>query len=105
MAEFVAVANVNDVEEGTAKAFTVNGEMIAIVRCDGQFYAINNICSHAYAELHEGEVDPDECTIECPLHGSLFSLETGRPRTLPAVTPVATYPLQIVGDEIQVAVS
>jgi 3-phenylpropionate/trans-cinnamate dioxygenase ferredoxin subunit len=105
MAEFVAVAHVNELEEGTAKTFTVNGEMIAIVRCDGQFYAINNICSHAYAELAEGEIDPDECTIECPLHGSLFSLETGRPRTLPAVTPVATYPLQIVGDEIQVAVS
>jgi 3-phenylpropionate/trans-cinnamate dioxygenase ferredoxin subunit len=105
MAEFVAVASVHDIEEGTAKTFTVNGELIAIVRCAGQFYAINNICSHAYAELAEGEIDSDECTIECPLHGSLFSLETGRPRTLPAVTPVATYSLQIVGDEIQVAVS
>jgi 3-phenylpropionate/trans-cinnamate dioxygenase ferredoxin subunit len=59
---------------------------------------------HAYAELHEGEVDTEECTIECPLHGSQFNLETGRPRTLPAVTPIATYPVQIVGDEIQVAV-
>ena len=104
MAEFQTVANVSDVAPGSATTVTINGELIAIVNCDGQFYAINNICSHAYAELAEGEVDTDECTIECPLHGSLFSLETGRPRTLPAITPVATYPIQIVGDEIQVAV-
>jgi 3-phenylpropionate/trans-cinnamate dioxygenase ferredoxin component len=105
MAEFVTVARASDFEEGTAKAFTVNGEMIAVVRCDGQFYAINNICSHAYAELHEGDVDTDECTIECPLHGSQFSLETGRPRTFPAISPVATYPVQVIDDELQVAVS
>ena len=105
MAEFVTVANVSDFEEGVAKAFTVNGEMIVVVLCEEQFYAINNICSHAYAELHEGEVDTDECMIECPLHGSQFSLETGRPRTLPAVTPVETYAVQVIGDEIQVAVS
>lgn len=105
MAEFVTIANVSEFAEGTVKAFTVNAEMIAVVLCEGQFYAINNICSHAYAELHEGEVDTDECTIECPLHGSQFSLETGRPRTLPAVTPVATYPVQVIGDEVQVAVS
>lgn len=104
MAEFTTVAAVSEIAEGSAKAFTINGEFVAIVNCDGQFYAIDNICSHAYAELAEGEIDTDDCTIECPLHGSIFSLGTGRPRTLPAVTPVATYPVQIVGDEIQVAV-
>lgn len=104
MAEFTTVAQVADIPDGTAKTFTVNGELIAVVNCAGEFYAINNICSHAYAELAEGEVDPDDCTIECPLHGSIFSLETGRPRTLPAVTPVATYAVQIVGDEIRIAV-
>ena len=105
MPEFVTVASVAEIAEGTAKAFNVNGESIAVVRCGGAFYALNNICSHAYAELADGDVDPDECTIECPLHGSLFRLETGRPRSLPAVLPVATYPVQIVGDDIQVAVS
>ena len=104
MAEFTTVATVAEIAEGSAKVFTVNGESVAVVNCNGQFYAIDNICSHAYAELAEGEVDADDCTIECPLHGSIFSLESGRPRTLPAVTPVATYPVQIVGDNIQVAV-
>ena len=104
MAEFAAVGRVGDVPAGTARAFEVNGESIAIVNCDGEFYAINNICSHAYAELVDGEVDGDDCTIECPLHGSIFSVATGRPRTLPAVLPVATYPVRISGDTIEVAV-
>lgn len=104
MAEFTTVAHTADIPDGTAKAFTVNGEFIAVAQCDGEFYAINNICSHAYAELAEGDVDTDECTIECPLHGSQFSLQSGRPRTLPAVVPVKTYAVQVVGDEIQVAV-
>lgn len=104
MSEFITVASIEDIPNGTAKSFMVNDQFIAVVNCDGTFYAIDNICSHAYAELDQGEVDTDECTIECPLHGSTFSLESGRPRTLPAVLPIATYPVQIVGDEIQVAV-
>ncbi len=104
MTSFTTVARVADIPSGTAKAFTINGEFVAVVNCDDQFYAINNICSHAYAEMDGGEVDTDECTIECPLHGSQFSLDTGRPRTLPAVTPIKTYAVQVVDDEIQVAV-
>ena len=104
MAEFVSVAHIDDIPDGTAQAFTVDGVLIAVVNCNGEIYAVNNICSHAYAELHEGEVDTDECAIECPLHGSMFDLASGRPRSLPAVVPVETYPVQIVGAEIQVAV-
>jgi 3-phenylpropionate/trans-cinnamate dioxygenase ferredoxin subunit len=104
MAEFVGVAKADAIPDGTVQAFTVNGEMIAVANCNGEFYAVNNICTHAYAELHEGDLDTDDCTLECPLHGSTFDLATGKPRSLPAITPVATYPVQIVDDEIHVAV-
>jgi 3-phenylpropionate/trans-cinnamate dioxygenase ferredoxin component len=104
MAEFVSIAKVHEITDGTARAFEINGEFVAVVNCGGTFYAVNNICSHAYAEMDQGEVDTDECTLECPLHGSVFDLQSGRPRTLPAVTPIATYAVQIVGDDVQVAV-
>ena len=104
MTEFVSVAKVNEIADGAVQAVEVNGETIALANCGGEFYAINNICSHAYAELSKGDVDTDECTLECPLHGSAFDLATGRPRSLPAIVPVQTYPVQIVGDEVQVAV-
>ncbi|NJP05847.1 MAG: non-heme iron oxygenase ferredoxin subunit [Chloroflexaceae bacterium] len=101
----VRVASVADVPEGSAHTVEVNGHTIVIVHAGGAFYALDNTCSHADASLGEGEVDSDEMTIECPLHGSLFSLETGKPRTLPAYEPVATYPVTIENGELFVEYS
>jgi 3-phenylpropionate/trans-cinnamate dioxygenase ferredoxin subunit len=91
----VRVAPATEVPEGTAKTFTIEGHKIAIVNAGGTFYAMDDTCSHAEASLGEGEVDTDELTLECPLHGSLFALETGRPRTLPAFEPVSTYAVTV----------
>ena len=54
-------------------------------------YAIGDVCSHANVSLSEGEVWCDEREIECPKHGSTFSLETGEPVTLPATQPVPVF--------------
>ncbi|HEY1011754.1 MAG TPA: non-heme iron oxygenase ferredoxin subunit [Herpetosiphonaceae bacterium] len=103
MAEFVTVARVDEVPEGAGRQFVVGERQIGVFNCAGSWYAIDNVCTHAYAELHEGEVDPDDCTVECPLHGSRFDLASGRALNLPAITPVAVYEVRIAGDEIQVA--
>ena len=104
MAEFVPVAGVDDIAEGTVQSFVVGDEEVAVARCDGGFYAFTNICSHAHAYLAEGEVDTDECVIECPLHGARFDLETGRVRALPATEPIRTFPVRIVDGQLAVAV-
>ncbi|NJK79462.1 MAG: non-heme iron oxygenase ferredoxin subunit [Chloroflexaceae bacterium] len=92
---WVRIANVNEVPEGTGKTFTINNHQIAVFQVEGQFYALDDTCSHAEASLGEGEVDVEERCVECPLHGSLFDLATGQPRTLPAYEPVPTYPVRI----------
>ncbi|GIV95674.1 MAG: (2Fe-2S)-binding protein [Herpetosiphonaceae bacterium] len=102
MASFVTVARIGEIPEGEGRAFTIDGVEIGVFNCGGTYYATNNICSHAYAELHEGYLDCDEHTIECPLHGSMFDLRTGQPRTLPATTPVEVYAVRVEGDEIQI---
>jgi 3-phenylpropionate/trans-cinnamate dioxygenase ferredoxin subunit len=67
---------------------------------DGEYFALQDLCSHASVSLSEGEVE--DCTVECWLHGSRFDLRTGKPTGLPATEPVATFPLEVRGDDIYV---
>ena len=67
-------------------------------------YAIEDRCSHDDGPLAEGEFDPETCTVECPRHGSLFDLKTGKPMTLPAYVPVDTYPVIIEDETIKLEV-
>ena len=67
--------------------------------------AMDDVCSHAHAYLSEGEIDEDDLTVECPRHGSMFELETGKPRALPATLPVRTYPVKVEGDDILIEVN
>ena len=71
------------------------------VRIGDDFYAIGDECSHADYSLSEGDVWEDECEIECPKHGSTFSLKTGEPQTLPATQPVPTYDVVVDGDDVK----
>lgn len=97
------LAKTADIPEGEARRFEIDGHEIAVANLGGgEYRAVHDICSHAHALLHEGEVDVDERTIECPKHGSTFDLETGRPRALPATAPVETYTLKIEDDDIKV---
>ena len=75
-----------------------------MVNAGGVLYAVGDVCSHEYFHLSDGEVDVDELTIECPKHGSTFSLETGAPRSLPAILPVRTYGVRLQGDDVMVEV-
>jgi 3-phenylpropionate/trans-cinnamate dioxygenase ferredoxin subunit len=91
-----------DLAPGTARCFAVDGHKIALVRIDDDFYAIDDTCSHADYSLSEGDVWTDELEIECPKHGSTFSLLTGEPQTLPATRPVAVYDVVVDGDDVKV---
>lgn len=77
---------------------------IVVVNCAGQILAMEDRCSHDDGDLSEGAVDVAACTIECPRHGALFDLRTGRPKTLPAYEPVDTFPVRIDGDTIKLEV-
>jgi 3-phenylpropionate/trans-cinnamate dioxygenase ferredoxin subunit len=94
----------DDLASGEARRFDVGGHRIALVRVDDRFFAIGDRCTHADISLSEGEVDVDECSIECWKHGSAFSLETGEPESLPATRPVPVYPVTVDGDDVLVEV-
>jgi 3-phenylpropionate/trans-cinnamate dioxygenase ferredoxin subunit len=103
----VHVAKVGDIAPGSAKRFDVDGHRVCVVRIpnpDGSddWYALGDECSHADYSLCEGDVWADEREIECPKHGSTFSLETGEPQTLPATQPVPVYKVTVDGDDVVV---
>jgi 3-phenylpropionate/trans-cinnamate dioxygenase ferredoxin subunit len=102
MGTTVRLCALNDIAPGTAGRFDVDGHRIAVVRIGDDFYALGDECSHADYSLSEGDVWEDELEIECPKHGSTFSLVTGEAQTLPATRPVPVYTLQVEGDDVVV---
>ena len=96
------VARVGEIPPGTTRCATVGTESILLCNVDGEFYAIENICTHDGAPLDQGVLD--ECRITCPRHGAVFDVTTGNVLALPAVIPLRTFPVHIVGDELTVKV-
>lgn len=90
-------------EDGTATRVEIDGVPVAVVRVKDRVYAIGDICSHAAVSLSDGEVWCDELQLECPKHGSAFSLVTGEPDTLPATQPVAVYAVSVDGDTVVIS--
>ncbi len=95
---FEKVGTLAELRAGEALAVTVGDLDVAIARDGDEFYAIQDLCSHAEVALSEGDVEG--CQIECWLHGSRFDLRSGKPTGLPATEPVATFPVEVRGDEI-----
>jgi 3-phenylpropionate/trans-cinnamate dioxygenase ferredoxin subunit len=97
---FERVCSVSEVSTDEALAVVAGEWDVAIARNGDEFFAIQDVCSHAEVALSEGEVT--DCTIECWMHGSRFDLRTGKPTGLPATEPVATFPIEVRGDDIYV---
>ncbi len=97
----VRISGVDDLDVNEALRVEVDGLAIAIVKdSSGTVHAIGDTCTHGDISLAEGFVEGD--TLECWAHGSKFSLETGKPRTLPAYEPVPVYPVSIVDGDIHI---
>jgi 3-phenylpropionate/trans-cinnamate dioxygenase ferredoxin component len=99
--EFTRACAATDLPEEGAIGVEVDGTPVAIVRAEGQVYALHDVCSHEEVPLSEGEIY--DHTVECWLHGSCFDLRTGKPTGPPATKPVATYQVKIEGGEVYVS--
>ena len=93
---------VNDMKEGSKKLISIDGQQIALFYIDGQYYAIDDTCTHAEASLSEGFLDGHE--IECPLHGARFDIRNGDALSMPAFQGVKTYPVTKNGDSVYIEI-
>ncbi len=103
MAEFVTVGRVEEIVDGEAKAFVVNGDEIAVARVEGDLYAFSDICTHRACNLSMGgEIEGTSITCEC--HGSVFDMQTGEALEGPATEPIATFEARVEGDDLQIGI-
>ena len=100
----IDVCPLSELAPGQKRLVEWEGIEIGVFNCDGTVYAIEDRCTHDDGPLVEGEFDPAARTVECPRHGSLFDLTTGKPRTLPAYVAVDTFPVVIEDDKIKLEV-
>jgi nitrite reductase/ring-hydroxylating ferredoxin subunit len=100
-AGFVTVARAREIAPGTVRVVEIDGRSLCVgLTEDGEWGAIDNVCTHDGGVLGEGELD--ENAVECPRHGGRFDLFTGRVLALPPVVPVRAYTARAVGDDVQV---
>ncbi len=95
------VGPVEELPPGSVKIVVAGSVAVGVYNLGGELYAIEDRCSHDDGPLAEGDFDPGRCTVECPRHGSLFDLHSGRPRTLPAYRPVETFGVRVEDGEVK----
>jgi 3-phenylpropionate/trans-cinnamate dioxygenase ferredoxin subunit len=102
--EVIEVCPVAELEPGGMRLVEWEDLEIGVFNCAGTVYAIEDRCSHDNGSLVDGELDEEDCTIECPRHGSRFDLKTGNPVNLPAYVPIDTFPVTVADGVIRVEV-
>ena len=100
----IDVCALDELPPGTMRRVVWEDLEIGVFNCDGELLAIEDRCSHDDSILLEGTFDAKACTVECPRHGSLFDLRTGRPKTLPAYEPVDVYDVSVEDGVIKLEV-
>ena len=91
----IDICRLDELPPGERKLVEWEDLEIGVFNCGGEILAIEDRCSHDDGDLVDGEFDPERCTVECPRHGSLFDLQTGKPLTLPAYVPIDTFPVSV----------
>ncbi len=97
---WLVAGKVDEIPAGRVK-LVVDGDLrIALCNVDGEFYAIEDVCTHDGGPLDQGQLEGDE--IECPRHGARFNVRTGEATQMPAVIGVRTFPVKVEGDTVYV---
>jgi 3-phenylpropionate/trans-cinnamate dioxygenase ferredoxin subunit len=100
--EYVGVADVDELQSGDRLFIEIDGTMIALFNLNGEYFAIQDVCSHDDGPVAEGELEGYE--IVCPRHGARFDVRSGEVLSLPAAVDIPAYPVRVEGSEIQIGV-
>ncbi|MEJ2644178.1 MAG: non-heme iron oxygenase ferredoxin subunit [Gammaproteobacteria bacterium] len=100
MSDWTDAASIEDIPPGSHTVVDVDDVMVAVFNVDGEYYAIEDMCTHDGGELASGEVEGDE--VICPRHGARFNIRTGAVTAPPAYEDVYAFPVRIQDGKVQV---
>lgn len=100
MSDWIDVAPTEELGPGSFRVVELEDTSVAVFNLDGQFYAIEDVCTHDYGQLTGGTLEGGE--IVCPRHGAHFDIKTGEALSAPAYEPVETFPVRVEGGVVQV---
>ncbi len=103
MVEFHKLAPADEVAPGEIKQYLVEGRYVALCSVDGEFHAFEDVCTHQFTHLSDGEFTDSE--VKCPLHGAKFDVKTGAAKSLPAVKPVPKHEVKVEDGNVYVALN
>ena len=103
MAEFHKLAAADELAPGEIKQYRVEDRFVALCNVDGEFHAFEDVCTHQFTHLSEGEFTDSE--VKCPLHGAKFDVKTGAAKSLPAVKPVPKHEVKVENGNVYVALN
>lgn len=98
---FVPVARAADIRRGAMIEVNLGARSIVLCHTTEGWFAVDNVCTHAYAKLSEGRLRKNRLT--CPLHGGAFDCRTGAAIGSPAVAPLRAYAVRVVGEDVEIA--
>jgi len=99
----VVVGKTSEVQDGKLMHITAGGKEIVVTKLDGNYYAMDNVCTHAGADLHEGELSDNELT--CPWHGAKWDIKTGNLISFPQkLKPLQSHKISIESDTLYIEI-
>jgi 3-phenylpropionate/trans-cinnamate dioxygenase ferredoxin subunit len=101
--QFYPVCSIDDLPAGERLLIDLDDKPVVIFNLAGEYYAIDDVCTHDDGPLGEGEVEG--CEIICPRHGARFDIRTGKVLTLPAVQGVQAYPIRVIDGMLEIGVT
>jgi len=103
VAEFHKLTAADDVAPGEIQQYLVEDRFVALCNVEGEFHAFEDICTHQFTHLSEGEFS--DAQVTCPLHGAKFDVKTGAAKSLPAVKPVPKHEVKVENGNVYVALN
>ena len=103
MSEFVHIATVADVPDGSKQYYEIEDRLVVLFHVDGQFHCLDDVCTHDGGPLGEGQLTGHQ--IACPRHGAKFDIRTGQALTMPATEGTVVHEVKVEGDRVLVRIN